>query len=102
MDYIVSLCKENDIEILFYIAPYQGEYQYGSAMKNYATDKGYKYLDLFEKVDEMGIDSSGDFSDEGHLNRTGAEKLAMYVGDFIIKNYELTDMRTVDNNLWIR
>ena len=100
LDNMVKICRENDIEIIFYTVPYAGEYCYFDAMKEYAEENGCKYINLFEKMDEMGFDSSTDFQDAGHLNDSGARKVAKYLGKYISENYEVTDMRKIENNLW--
>jgi hypothetical protein len=69
-------------------------------MKQYAQDNGCVYFNLFEYIDETGIDGETDFSDTGHLNDSGAAKVADFLGEYIINNYDVTDMRTVEGNLW--
>ena len=100
LDEIVDICNENSIDIIFYTAPYQGEYNFSDAMKNYAEENDAVYLDLFEYVDEIGLDGDMDFSDEGHLNTSGSNKVADFLGEYLISNYDLTDYRDVGNNLW--
>ena len=99
---IVELCKQNDIEILFYTVPYEGEYCWGDAMEEYANENGYQYLNLFEYIEEIGIDEEKDFFDKGHLNTSGATKVANFLGKYIDEHYELTDMRRVEGNMWNR
>lgn len=100
LDEITGICKENNIEIIFYTAPWQGEFVYSDAMKEYAQINGYAYLNLFEYMDEIGIDCETDFADEGHLNHSGAVKVADFLGEYIVDHYEVTDMRTVEGNIW--
>ncbi len=100
LDEIVRICRENQVEILFYTSPRHGEDVFCNAMKEYASEHGYYYLNLHEKVEEIGIDSETDFSDENHLNDKGAAKVADYLGVFIVNHYDVTDMRTIEDNLW--
>lgn len=100
LDEIVAICSEKDIKIIFYTAPYQGSYLYGNAMKQYAKRNGCVYFNLFEYVNEIGINEETDFSDEGHLNNSGAMKVADFLGEYIVNNYKITDMRRIENNLW--
>ena len=100
LDNIVSICKENGVDIIFYTAPWEGEYNYSDAMKEYAANNGYAYFNLFEYIDDIGIDSTTDFSDEGHLNTRGATKVADFLGNYLVTHYDLTDFRNIDNNLW--
>ena len=100
LDSIMELCRKNNIEVIFYTAPYQGEYNFGDAMEQYAEKNDCVYLDLFKLIDDVGIDDKTDFCDPGHLNTSGANKVADYIGRYIVDNYDITDMRTIDNNLW--
>lgn len=84
LDDLVGICRDRDIEILFYTAPWEGEYQYGDAMKRYADENGCYYLNLFELIEEVGLDPETDFSDPEHLNDSGAVKVADYLGKFIV------------------
>lgn len=87
LDDIVKICKEEDIEIIFYTVPYQGSYGYYKAMEDYAAENGCVYLNLFENMEEIGIDETTDFRDATHLNDVGAKKIAGYLGEYIIENF---------------
>lgn len=100
LDEMVALCKEQGIEVLFYTSPWKGPYAYGDAMEEYAKANGCRYLNMFEYVDEIGINCMTDFMDEGHLNDSGAKKASDFLGQYIVDNYDLTDMRTVEGNIW--
>lgn len=100
LDSIVSICDENDIEIIFYVSPYSGNYKYSDAMAEYSEENGCTYFDLFEYIDELEIDWETDFQDKNHLNNSGVEKVSNFLGEYISSNYDVTDMRTVEDNLW--
>lgn len=100
LDGIIEICVENNIDIIFYTAPYQGEYAYGDAMTKYAEKNGYPYFNFFNYIDELGISGKTDFSDEGHLNNNGAVKISDFLGEYIVNNYEVTDMRCIESNIW--
>lgn len=97
---IVDICSEKSIEIIFFTLPYQANYPYGDALKAYAQENGCTYLNLFEYIDRIGIDCETDFYNEGHLNTTGAVKVSDFLGEFIVNNYDVTDWRTVKENIW--
>lgn len=88
LDKMVSACKEKDVEIIFYTAPYEGEYHYNGAMKKYAKENGCTFVDGFEYLSAIGIDELTDFQDSTHLNTSGSRKLATYIGEYIIRKYE--------------
>lgn len=89
LDEIVQVCNDNDIQIVFYTCPWEGEYHYSNALAEYAEKKGCAYLDLFQYYKETGLDGNSDFADSGHLNTNGAEKVADFLGKYIVENYDL-------------
>ena len=93
LDEVVELCRENGTEVIFYTAPYYGEYEYFDAMKEYASKHDCAYLNLFELVDEMGFDPMTDFSDSQHVNTSGARKIGLFLGKYIRENYDIPDCR---------
>lgn len=100
LDEIVNTCKENDIQLVFLTIPSQEEYNYSDAMKEYAYKNNIPLLDMYENTDIVGFDGEADYSDEGHLNYSGAKKLSSYLGKYLKENYDLTDYREVDDNIW--
>lgn len=57
-------------------------------------------LIFFELIEEIRINEDTDFSDEGHLNFSGAKKVNNYLGKYLVENFDLKDMRKVPNNIW--
>lgn len=99
LDNIVSKCKHNNINIILISIPRSDLNEYSDALYEYADKNDCVYIDFFKHIDKPGICTNTDFADAGHLNDKGAKKLANYLGQFIINNYTVTDMRTIDN-LW--
>ncbi len=100
LDEIVSICQENDVEIVFYTVRWEGEYKNGDAMAKYAQENGCAYLDLFKYADDVGYDGATDFSDKAHLNTSGSIKTADYIGKYLLENYDLKDMRDDEGDIW--
>lgn len=100
LDNIVKICKEKNIEIIFYTAPSGYEYNYSEAMRKYSEENGCVYINLYEKLEEMQMDGTCEFQDVGHLNAIGSKKVAEYIGNYIIENYDVTDMRKNPENQW--
>ena len=100
LDKMVKVCEDNGVQIIFYTCPYQGEYAYYEAMSNYAAEHGCAYLNLFESISEIDLNPETDFRDPDHLNDSGAVKVADFLGAYIVEHYEITDMRTVEGNIW--
>ena len=97
---MIELCKSRGIEVLFYTAPWEGEYRYSDAIRDLAGFNGCAYLNFFELADEIGLDGETDFADKTHLNNSGSEKLADYIGQYIVDHYDVTDLRKTEGNLW--
>ena len=89
LDKIVEICHENGAELIFFTCPWAGEYSFGDAMEKYAAEKGCQYLNLFQYVDEIGLDGKTDLQDEGHLNSSGAAKVGGFLGNYIKENYNV-------------
>lgn len=87
LDEMVKTCNNKGVELLFFTCPYADDYYYSDAMKRYAEDNNCKYLNLFEHIDDMGLDGMKDLEDESHLNESGAGKVATYLSEFIVDNY---------------
>lgn len=104
LDEIVADLTDSGAEILFITTPFSKKkgYSYGDAMEQYAREHGCAYLNLFDYVDEIGLDVTTDFCDRGHLNDSGSAKVSDFLAEYILSHYQLTDMRTVPGNLWER
>lgn len=100
LDQMVNACNENGTKLVFFVAPWGGEFAYSDAMSKYAEDNGCEFVNLYEYLDEMGIDGNTDFIDPAHLNDRGSIKVSDFMGRYLVDNYDLTDFRTIDNNLW--
>lgn len=101
---IVELAKENDVEVCFFIAPYvatENELKTYRYVKNWAEEQNIPLLDMMELSDELGMNSYTDFSDPGHTNHYGAQKVSRYLCNYVAEHYELTDHRGEDTYaLW--
>lgn len=98
LNQIVDTCKKKNIEIVFVTVPYEGENHFRDALTEYAEENDCAYLDYFCLQTELNPQT--DFRDSSHLNYRGAVKLSSSLGEYLSENYELTDMRKVDNNPW--
>ena len=98
LDKIRLLCEEKGIELILVRAPIEyGWYeQWDENVEEYAAQYGLTYINFCDYTDEIGLDMNVDTYDAGiHLNIYGAEKLSVYFGRYLVKNFDLTDYRTV-------
>lgn len=102
MEYLqrmVDLCRQNDIAIVLIKAPTLYPYWYeewDDQVRTFARDNNIPYINYIYLRDEIGLDMSTDTYDAGlHLNLSGAEKFADYIGRYLTGHYDLTDFRNV-------
>lgn len=106
LDKMVSLCQEHGTELV--LIKSSGLYpvwwwEWDAQVKEYAEEKGLKYLNLLEFEEEIGIDWQTDTYDQGlHLNVSGAEKAASWLGRILQEECGLPDHRTEEavSKLW--
>ena len=93
---IYELCKENDVELVLITSPAPENWTYSkhNSVNDWAVEKGVNYLDMNLCHEKINIDWTKDTRDAGdHLNYAGAKKITSYFGEFLKKNYTLTDHR---------
>lgn len=100
LDDLVQTCRARNIDVVFCTVPYGAPYNYADAMAAYAKANGCAYLDGFRAMKAIGLSGKTDFSDEWHLNSSGAKKFADYLGRYLAAHYKLTDMRLQDGTIW--
>lgn len=84
LDKMLSICKENGVTPIFYTSPWVGGNNKSVAFKEYAASRDVCYIDLYEHLYEMDFSYETDFRDHGgHLNDSGAQKVADYLGSVI-------------------
>lgn len=92
LDSIISLCKDNEVELIVYVAPYlpgntepetveevyrqQRVYNW---LEDYLAEQGVAFYNLFYEVDKIGLDVTTDFYDPAHLNGSGQGKVTRYM-----------------------
>ncbi len=97
LEKIIVLAQEEEIPLLLVAAPYIGGVTEDKKIYNQveliAEAYGVEFIDFNEHYDEMGLDAEGDFAEVFHLNYYGSEKYTRYLGEHIVKNYEVSDRR---------
>lgn len=94
MDLLVDLCKENDVELILYVAPFNSLYKDEAMDENlyakqrifngisdYAQEHGLRYYNLFYEMDAIGLDGAMDYKDSQHFNCNGQEKVTRYMAE---------------------
>lgn len=93
---IIALCKEKNIALLLFSAPYPGSEEQLSrenTVSDIAKQNDVPFLNFNLFWQETGIDFSKDIRDGIHLNNSGAEKITKYLEEYILQHYSLEDHR---------
>ncbi len=96
---IYKLCKEKNIPLFLVEIPSKilWDYEKYNAVKEYADNRGIKFIDCNQHLEEFDFDWKNDTYDAGdHLNYYGARKLSLYVGKYIKEEFSLPDRRDND------
>lgn len=97
LDKMTALCEEKGITLILIKAPSLYPYWYEEwevQVEEYAAEHGLRYINFLELTDEIGIDYQTDTYDAGlHMNLSGAEKLAAYLGRVLAEEVGLPDRR---------
>ena len=101
MDYlerISELCREKGIKLILMKAPSMYPVwvePYEEQIKAFADSQGLLYINTLNHMEEIGLDMDTDTYDEGlHLNVYGAEKVASWLGEILVREAELKDYRS--------
>lgn len=99
---LLDYLKENKMQALFLLAPYELENKEKKMNFNYiediVTSYGYDYMDFNEYLEEMDFDFEKDFYDGGvHTNAIGAEKCTRLLGDYMTEHYDFNRERDGDH-----
>lgn len=96
LEKIVDLCRNRGITPVLYSMPYgTWSKEKHEVLNEYAWMNGLDYVDLNlpDAAQDMGIDTSRDFTDISHVNFSGAIKATRYIGRYLCKNFDLPDRR---------
>jgi len=101
LDKIRELCEARGIQLTLFKAPSLTPHwypQWDRQITEYAQEHGLHYLNALDRADEIGLNFDTDTYDAGlHLNLRGAEKMARYLGGWLIENCPaLKDERGTD------
>lgn len=92
----LDYCRDRDVDVVLLNTPtimsadVQRKY---NAVDAIAGEYGVPYINTLYCLDEMGFDYNTDMRDNSHCNRSGAEKVTEYVGNYLKENYNLPDRR---------
>lgn len=103
----IGLSKEYGFDLIFMNAPYdytstdgnsnwvQNDLAMFNKIKEIAEENNIPFINFSTKemLDEINFDFAEDMNNIGHCNIWGAEKVSIYLADYLNENYELNDYK---------
>lgn len=83
LEKIISLCKENDIEIMLVITPFAADAKLQEWINSVSDIAKKHHVIYINGIQEEIVDTYTDLWDIGHLNESGARKWTRYLGAYI-------------------
>lgn len=99
---ILTLCKENDMELLLYKTPIdsisQEDQSYLHQVWKWADENDVEYIDFIKLAPELGL-YINEYTDSIHAYMNGAGVMTNYINNFIKENYSFnhTDNELLDS-----
>lgn len=94
---LLDYLTENKKDALFIVSPYGEsleEQQMFNYMERIVEEYGFRFLNMNNYYEEIGIVFEEDFADYGsHTNAVGAEKCTEFLKNYLLENYSFTDKR---------
>ncbi|MPM10506.1 hypothetical protein SDC9_56838 [bioreactor metagenome] len=100
---IAALCKEQDIKLVFYIAPTYWilSDEHTAMLKDSISGiEGVTFIDFNDSIADLKLDCRQDFFDLPHLNYRGAEKFSARLAGMLRTDYNLVPSENTDKALW--
>lgn len=99
LERMIAFCKENDIELVLTKLPtVRWSSRIHKAVQHVADENGIKYVDFnFSPLyDRINYVSPFDCFDDNHMNYYGAHKVTKLLGEYLVENCDLTDVRGME------
>jgi hypothetical protein len=95
---IAILCRSNDIELILIKMPSLHPFwyeQWDEQMIDFAAVNHLNYINTLSLIEDIGLDFDTDTYNGGFgLNVFGAEKLSVFIGNFLRDNYDVSDRKS--------
>ena len=94
IDKIIELCDKNDVQLVFFTAPFSATEQdvkKQNGIHEYLESKGQICLDFLTDYEKYDIDFDLDMREFSHLNNIGAGKITRGIGEYLTANYPISD-----------
>lgn len=90
---MADMCRDSGTELILVTEKLFLPRQEHDVVAKIAKECGIAYLDINDKIEEIGFSYSEDLADSVHFNLSGAIKWSHFIGDYVSENYEIVDKR---------
>lgn len=70
----------------------------GNYIESFIREKGFDFINMNNKISQIGLNPQNDFYSDSHLNADGQVKLTKYISDLLISKYQITNSILSENN----
>ncbi len=93
-DLLLSLCKENDAELMVTHQPtLLLNRTYSDAVAELCAQNDIKFIEYVDVEDEIGFSLQTDMMDGAHMNYLGAEKISKHLGEVLATEYSVENRK---------
>ena len=96
LTHFLSWLQKNEIPVLFYYYPRaMNDEEKGriSFVESLFEDYGFPYINSLRENDNIGLDNTTDYQNNGHLNYWGRIKMTKFISEYILANFDIPDHR---------
>lgn len=95
-DGLLDYCDDVNLNALFIVPPQCSapeKVEMMNSVSDLIEERGYPVLNLYPKIDDIGLDFKTDYYAPAHTNLHGALKATDYIAEYLTENYAFTDKR---------
>lgn len=103
--YFLDFCNKLKTKVVFIQFPHRitdineiKTLEQGNYIESFIKGKGFDFINLNNKISQIGLNSINDFYSDSHLNADGQIKLTKYISDLLISKYQITNSILSENN----
>lgn len=96
IDQLAEIQQSHDLAVIPVMLPCaisEEDQKIINGVMQYATECGLTCIDFNKMREELGLVPDQDYSDGGHLNSYGAEKVSLWIGKYLQEHFEPEDHR---------
>lgn len=103
LEKIMSLCKDNSIDLIITRTPYNSDNVDANIVDEiikWTKNNDVHFIDYFELIEDLSISYKTDFRDSTHLNYLGAKKVTKHLSNYLSSNFYLENHKG-DNSYYL-